>query len=75
MHQCAKFTCGAKHSHEKAVLIICKYLKGIQNDRLIVCHSKDLLINCYEDADFDGLYGVEGYQDANYVESNCFLCR
>ena len=32
VHQCARFTHGTKHSHEKAVLRICQYLKGTMNE-------------------------------------------
>eukprot|EP00957_Ditylum_brightwellii_P011778 888722-Ditylum_brightwellii.AAC.1 len=42
VYQCASFTHGNKHSHKKAALQICKYLKGTQNDGLIVCPSNDL---------------------------------
>eukprot|EP00957_Ditylum_brightwellii_P177680 13533988-Ditylum_brightwellii.AAC.1 len=36
VHQCARFAHGTKHSHEKAILQICKYLKGMQSDGLII---------------------------------------
>ena len=36
VHQCARFTHGTKHSHEKAVLQISKYLKGNLNEGLIL---------------------------------------
>eukprot|EP00957_Ditylum_brightwellii_P135521 10333268-Ditylum_brightwellii.AAC.1 len=69
MHQCERFTHGTKHSHEKAVLQIFKYLKGNQNGGLIVCPSKDLQVNCYADATVAGLYGVEDHQDTTSVKS------
>eukprot|EP00957_Ditylum_brightwellii_P202898 15332305-Ditylum_brightwellii.AAC.2 len=69
VHQYTRFTHGTKHSHEKAALQICKYLKGTQNDRLIVSPSKDLQINCFADADFIGLYRVEDHQDTTSVKS------
>eukprot|EP00957_Ditylum_brightwellii_P146113 11124788-Ditylum_brightwellii.AAC.1 len=50
VHQCARITHGTKHSHEKAILQICKYLKRTKNDGLNVCPSKDLQANCYADA-------------------------
>eukprot|EP00957_Ditylum_brightwellii_P029442 2225277-Ditylum_brightwellii.AAC.1 len=34
--QRARFTHGTKHSHEKAILQIYRYLKGMQSDDLII---------------------------------------
>eukprot|EP00957_Ditylum_brightwellii_P069161 5251847-Ditylum_brightwellii.AAC.1 len=53
---------------KKAVLQICKYLKGTQNDGLIVHPSKDLQVNCYKDANFAGLYEIEDHQDTTSVK-------
>eukprot|EP00957_Ditylum_brightwellii_P109648 8363013-Ditylum_brightwellii.AAC.1 len=36
VHQCARFTYGTKHLHEKVILQICKYLKGTQSESLII---------------------------------------
>eukprot|EP00957_Ditylum_brightwellii_P022498 1697769-Ditylum_brightwellii.AAC.1 len=36
VHQCARFTHGIKHLHEKVFLQICKYLKGMQSEDLII---------------------------------------
>ena len=59
VHQCARFTHCVKASHENAVLRICKYLKGTQNDGLILRPNKKLKVECYADADFAGLYSPE----------------
>eukprot|EP00957_Ditylum_brightwellii_P071091 5403503-Ditylum_brightwellii.AAC.1 len=32
VHQCARFTHGTKRSHEKAILQICRYLKGTRSE-------------------------------------------
>ena len=69
VHQCARFTHGTKHSHEKAVLQICKYLEGTIDDGLILRPSKELQVNCYADADFAGLFSVEDPQDTSSVKS------
>eukprot|EP00957_Ditylum_brightwellii_P106588 8131664-Ditylum_brightwellii.AAC.1 len=36
VHQCARFTHGTKYLHEKAILQICRYLKGMQCEGLII---------------------------------------
>eukprot|EP00957_Ditylum_brightwellii_P197264 15028936-Ditylum_brightwellii.AAC.1 len=44
VHQCAKFTHGTKHSHEKTILQICWSLKGTQSEGLIIKpNMKELL--------------------------------
>lgn len=63
VHQCARFTHSPKASHEAAILRICRYLKGTQNDGLVFRPAKDLKVDCHVDADFAGLFGVEDAQD------------
>eukprot|EP00957_Ditylum_brightwellii_P098930 7536491-Ditylum_brightwellii.AAC.1 len=69
--QCARFTHGTKHSHEKAILQICRYLKGMQFEGLIIKpNMKEILqVNCFADADFAGLFFAEDPQDVTAVRS------
>eukprot|EP00957_Ditylum_brightwellii_P167746 12770078-Ditylum_brightwellii.AAC.1 len=69
VHQCACFTHCVRASHEKAILRICKYLKGTWHKGLIMrpnCSSK---VECYVDADFASLYGAENPEDPICVKS------
>eukprot|EP00957_Ditylum_brightwellii_P088456 6737061-Ditylum_brightwellii.AAC.1 len=44
VHQCARFSHGTKHLHEKAILQICKYLKETQSEGLIIkLNMKEML--------------------------------
>eukprot|EP00957_Ditylum_brightwellii_P137072 10451694-Ditylum_brightwellii.AAC.1 len=65
VHQCAMFTHGTKHSHEKAILQICRCLKGMQSEGLIIkLNTKEMLqVNCIADEDFARLFSVEDPQD------------
>ena len=63
VHQCARFTHCTKASHEEAVLRICRYLKGTQDQGLILKPSDLLKVDCFVDADFAGLWGAEDPQD------------
>ena len=56
-HQCAGFTHNTKASHETAVKRICRYLQGTKDNGLVFNQSKKLLVYCYADADFSGLWG------------------
>ena len=69
VHQCARFTHNPKVSHEKAIIRICRYLKGTQEEGLIYEPSSEMTVDCYVDADFAGLYGVEDSQDPISVKS------
>jgi len=69
VHQCARFTHGTNHSHEKAVLRICQYLKGTLDEGLVLRPSKQLQVDCYADADFAGLFSVEDPKDMISVKS------
>ena len=42
---------------------ICRYLQGTKNNVLVVNPSKKLVVDCYADADFAGLWGHENPQD------------
>eukprot|EP00957_Ditylum_brightwellii_P050510 3831205-Ditylum_brightwellii.AAC.1 len=65
VHQCTRFTHGTKYSHEKAILQICRYLKGMQSEGLIIKpNMKEMLqVNCFADADFARLFSAEDPQD------------
>ena len=62
VHQCARFTHNTKASHETAVKRICQYLQGIKDNGLVFNPPKKLVVDCYADADFAGLWGHEDPQ-------------
>ena len=63
VHQCARFTHNTKISHKTAVKRICRYLQGTKDNVLVFNPSKKLVVDCYDDADFAGLWGHEDPQD------------
>ena len=65
VHQCARFTHCPRASHAEAVRRICRYLKGTCNQGLQFAPKNNgvLQLDCYVDADFSGLYGVEDSLD------------
>ena len=63
VHSCACFDHNPKQSHGKALLHICKYLKGTSKDGLIQTPSKSLTLDLYVDANYAGLYSVEDPTD------------
>ena len=63
VHQCARFTPNTKVSHETAVKRICRYLQCTKNSGIIFNPSKKLVVDCYADADFAGLWLHEDPQD------------
>ena len=42
---------------------ICRYLQGTKDNGLVFNLSKKLVMDCYDDADFAGLWGHEDTQD------------
>ena len=68
-HQRACFTHSLKASHEAAILKICCYLQGTKEDGLIFTPTTKLNVDCYVDADFAGLFGVEDPADPVSVKS------
>jgi Reverse transcriptase (RNA-dependent DNA polymerase) len=68
-HQCARFTHAPKESHGLAVKRIIRYLQATKDKGLILTPSEDISLDCYVDADFAGLYGVEDDQDPISVKS------
>ena len=63
VHQCVRFTHNTKASHETAVKSICRYLQGTKVNGLVFNPSKKLVVDCYSDVDFAGLWGNENHQD------------
>ena len=63
VHQCARFTHNTKESHDTAVKRICRYLQGTKDNGPMFNTSKKLVVYCYDDVDFSGLWGNENPQD------------
>ena len=63
VHQCALFTNNTKASHDTDVNMICQDTQGTKEKGLEFNTSKKLLVYCYTDADFAGLWGHENNQD------------
>ena len=63
IHQCAQFTHNTKVSHDTAVKRMCSYLQGTNNNGLVFNPYKKLVVDCYADADYAGLWGHENPQD------------
>ena len=69
VYQCAWFTHNTNVSHKTAMKSICRYLQGTKDNGLVFNPSKKLLVYCYADADFAGLWGHEDPQDAIFHRS------
>ena len=69
VHQCARFTHNPKHSHAVGVKRIIRYLQGTKDKGMILNPDESLQADCYVDADFAGLWGVENDQDPTCVKS------
>ena len=63
VHQCAQFIHNTKASHKTAVKRICRYRQGAKEDVLVFNPSKKLVVDCYDNADFAGLWVHENTQD------------
>ena len=63
VHQCAQFTHNTKVSHDTAVKRICRYLQVTKYNGLVFNPSKKMVVDCYADADFAGLWEHEDPQD------------
>ena len=42
---------------------ICRYLQGTKDNGLLFNPSKKMVVDCYSDADFAGLWGHENTED------------
>jgi hypothetical protein len=69
VHQCARFSHMPKQSHAVAVKRIIRYLKGTKDKGMVFKPSDDFAVDCYVDADFAGLWGIEYDQDPVCVKS------
>ena len=63
VHQCAQFTHNTKASHDTSVKRICRYLQGTKDNCLVFNSSKKLVVDCYADVDFAGLWVHGNPQD------------
>ena len=63
VHQCDRFKHNTKESHETAVKRICWYIQGTDGNGLVFNLYKKLVVDCYADAYFAGLWGHEDPQD------------
>ena len=69
VNQCARFTHCPRASHATAVKRILRYLNGTKDKGMIIEPTGTPKIDCYVDADFAGLWKVEGDQDPISVKS------
>ena len=56
VHQCARFTHNTKEPHEISVKRIFRYIQSTKDNGLVFNPSKKLVVNCYADAYFAGLW-------------------
>lgn len=63
VHQCARFSHAPRLSHEKAIKRICRYLKGTRTEGLIYRPQNNRGLECFPDANFADLFGVESSDD------------
>lgn len=69
VNQVARFTHSPKESHARGVKKIVRYLKGTRDKGMIMRPQPHLCLDCYVDADFAGLFGVENHHDPISVKS------
>lgn len=69
VHQCARFGNDPKLSHEAAVKRICRYLKGTQNEGLLLKPDMSKSFECYVDADWAGNWNQEMANDPSCAYS------
>ena len=62
VHHCYCSTHNTKASHETAVKNICWYIQVTKNNGLVFNTPNKLVVDCYVDADFVGLWGHENAQ-------------
>ena len=63
VNQCAQFTNNTKASHETDEKRIFWYLPHIKDNGLVFNPYNKMVVGCYADADFLGLWGHENPQD------------
>ena len=69
VQQCVRFTHNTKASHGTDVKRICWYLQGTKYNGIVFNPSKKMVVDCYADAYFAGLWGHENPQDPIYARS------
>ena len=67
--QCSRFIHCTRRSHELALIRIGQDLKVTRDKGLVLRPTNEMGIDCYVDADFAGLWGVEDPQDPTSVKS------
>ena len=63
VHQCDQFKYNTNVSPVMAVKRICRYIQGTKYNVMVFNPSKKLVVDCYADADFVGLWGHKNPQD------------
>ena len=63
VQQCVRCTHNTKVSHETDVKRICRYIQGTKDNGLVFNPSKKLVLDCYDNAEFAGLWENENPQD------------
>ena len=63
VYQCAQFTHNTKASHDTGSKRICRYLQGTKYKGMFFIPSNKMVVDCYDDADFVGLWGHKNSQD------------
>ena len=69
VHQCALYSHNPKQSHAKAVKCIIHYLKETKDKGMTFSPTDEFSVDCFVDADFAGLWGVEYDQDPVSIKS------
>ena len=59
VYQCEKFTHNNKASHKTDVNRICWFIQGTKDKVLVFNPPKQIVLYCYVNADFSGLWGHE----------------
>ena len=69
VHKCAWFTHCTQASHKEDINNICWYLQVFKWKGPTFKTNTYLQLDCYVDANFDGLWNFEEYQDPIYARS------
>ena len=69
IHQCAHVTHLPHQSQSKASKNVLRYIKGTEDERVIIELSQNIQVDCYVDADFFSLWGVEEDQKPLCIKS------
>jgi len=67
--QVARFTHNPKLSHDTAVKMIARYLKGTMTKGTIVKKASSLQLDCFRDADIAGLYSRDPHTSLSFAKS------